>query len=156
MATKERSLDIFTLLDQIDRKNFDIWESLTEEQRKDFSPLVVMRWMSGSSSIRQTVFLNEIVNPVVFSLGDHKEFLMKLLTVCSSGEKKRYSWKNYKLSGSKNSKHAVELISSYYNLSLKEAEDSLKLFSPEEILELGELHGLQKDELRNLKKEVSK
>ena len=151
---KERALDIFALLGDIDRKKYDLWEGFTDEQKKEFSPLVTMRWMAGTTSPLQMIMLNELVNVTLFNIGgDHKEFMLKLLTVCSDGNQKRYTWSNYKTSGSKK-KQSVELIATHYNLSLKEAEDSLKLFTPEEIMELGEIHGLQKDELKALKKEV--
>ena len=151
---KQRSLDIFTLLEQIDRKNYSIWDSLTDEQKKEFSPLVTLRWMAGCSDPVQLIFLNEIVNPTVFTMGEHKEFLLKLLTVCSNGKPKRYQWINYKLGGSKKMKKSVELVMNHYRLSPKEAEDTRRLFSDEEILELAEAQGLQKDEIGELKKEL--
>lgn len=154
MAAKERALDIFQLLGQIDAKNYGIWDTLTPEQQKEFSPLVTMRWMSSCNDPFQLIMLNEIVNPTVFNLPDHKEFLLKLLTVCSNGKNKRYGWVNYKAGGTKKAKMSVQLIAEHYNMSLVEASDSVRLFSAAEIFELGEMHGLQKDELKNLKKEL--
>jgi hypothetical protein len=154
MAT-ERTLDIFNLLSEIDRKNYDLWDTLSENQRKEFSALVTMRWMAGTTDQRQLIFLNEIVNTSVFNIGEHKEFLLKLLTVCASGEKKRYNWINYKLgNGSKKTKLSIGLIMTHYRLSAKEAEDVVKLLSPVELMELGEMQGWQKQELKDLKKEV--
>jgi hypothetical protein len=154
MAIKEHALDIFKVLGELDRKNYNLWDKLTPEEQKGFSPLIAMRWMAGTTDQRQLVFLNEIVNMAVFNIGDHKELLMKLLAVCSSGETKRYSWINYQLKGAKKSKLSVNLIAEHYGMSLKDAEDTLRLFLPEEIMELGEAAGLQKDELKLLKKEV--
>lgn len=152
---KERALDVFQLLAQIDRKNYEVWDTLTDEQKKEFSPLVVMRWMAGTTDPVQIIFLNEIVNVSVFPLGDHKELLLKLLTVCSNGGTKRYSWINYKVSGGKKTgKLSTALIANQYNMSIKEAEDARRLFSPEEIMELAEIHGLQKEEIADLKKEL--
>jgi hypothetical protein len=151
---KERALDIFALLDQVDRKNYHIWDSLTEEQRKEFSPLVALRWMAGCTDPVQIIFLNELVNPTVFTFGqEKKELLLKLLTVCSNGKPKRYQWINYKMGGSKKMRRSVELIMNHYRMSPSEAEDSRRLFSEEEILELAEAEGLQKDEILELKKE---
>ena len=151
---KERTLDIFSLLDQIDRKNYHIWESLTEEQRKEFSPLIVMRWMMGCTDPYQLIMLNEIVNPVVFTMGeDKKEFLLKLLAVCSNGTPKRYQWINYKVGGSKKLKKSVELIATHYRLGPKEAEDTRRLFNESELVELAEAEGWQKDEIKELQKE---
>jgi len=151
---KEHTLDIFKVLGELDRKNYNLWDKLTPEEQKGFSPLIAMRWMAGTTDQRQLVFLNEIVNMTVFNIGARKELLMKLLAVCSSGETKRYSWINFKVSGAKKSKRSVELISEHYGMSLKDAEDTFRLFSPEEIMFLGEAAGLQKDELKLLKKEV--
>ena len=152
---KERALDIFQLLGEIDRKKFDLWDKLTEEQRKEFSPLITMRWMAGTTSQQQIILLNEIINVAVFNLPEHKELMLKLMTVCSDGSQKRYAWNDYKMAKGSKKKTAVDLIASHYNLSSKEAEDSLRLFTSEEILELGEMYGLQKDEMKLLKKEVS-
>jgi len=150
---KERALDIFMLLGEIDKKNYNVWDSLSEDQKKEFSALVTMRWMAGTTDERQIIFLNEVVNLAVFNLPDHRELLLKLLTVCSSGETRRYTWINYKLGGAKKNKKAVELIAEHYQMSLRDAEDTVRLFSPDEIMELGEDCGLQKDELKLLKKE---
>lgn len=152
--SKTRALDIFTLLGEIDRKNYGLWDTLSEEQKKEFSALVAMRWMAGTTDQRQIIFLNEIVNTAVFNIGDHKELLLKLLTVCASGGKRRYTWINFKVGGSKKIKRSVELVAEHYHMSNKEAEDTARLFSPQELMELGELQGLQKDELKELKKEV--
>ena len=153
MSAKERSLDIFVLLGEIDKKNYNLWDSLSEDQKKEFSPLVTMRWMAGTTDERQIIFLNEIVNTAVFNLGDHREFLLKLLTVCSSGDKRRYTWINYRLTSSVKNKRSIQLIADHYQMSLKDAEDTARLFSPLEIMELAEASGMQKDELKLLKKE---
>jgi hypothetical protein len=154
MAAKERALDIFMLLGELDKKNYYIWDALSEDQQKEFSALVTMRWMAGTTDQRQLIMLNEIVNTSVFSLPDRRELMMKLLAVCSSGDKKRYSWINYKLSSAKKNKMAIQLISEHYGMSIKDAEDTLRLFSADEIMELGEACGLQKEELQLLKKEI--
>src|SRR5574343_300988 len=113
-----------------------------------------MRWMAGTTDQRQIIFLNEIINLAVFNLPEHKELLLKLLTVCSSGKPKRYQWVNYKLTSTKKNKKSIELVSEHYRISLKEAEDAVKLFTPAELMEMAELQGFQKDELKELKKEV--
>jgi len=154
MSEKKRALDIFYLLGEIDRKNYTVWDTLTDEQKKEFSPLVTMRWMAGTTDQRQLIFLNELVNTSVFNLGDHKELLLKLLTVCSGGDKKRYQWINYKLTSNKKAKRAVELVAQHHRVSLREAGQLVKLYSPKELMELAESHGLQKEELRDLKKEI--
>lgn len=152
--SKERALDIFVLLDQLDRKNYELWETLTDEQRKEFAPLVVTRWMAGCDDAFQIVMLNEVMNIAVFPLGDRKSLLMRLLTVCSSGRRKRYKWVNFKTGGTKQCKRAIELIAATYHLSRSEAADTLKLFKPDELIALAEETGWQKDEIKELQKEL--
>ena len=150
----ERALDIFYLLGELDKKNYDLWNKLTEEQQKEFAPLVVMRWMAGTTDIHQLTLLNDLVNIAIFNLPEHKEFLLKLLTVCSSGKPKRYSWINYKISKKSKKKISIKLVADHYNLSISEAEDSIDLFSEDELLELAEINGFQREDIKNLKKEL--
>lgn len=151
---KEHKNDIFQVLDRLTRKDYHLWETLSEEQQKEISPLIIMRWMFGTSSEYQQVLLNELVNTTIFSIPDHKELMLKLLAVCSDGVSKRYKWVNYKNRSVKKQKLATQLIATEYQISNEEAVDTLKLFSKEEVLELAERHGWQKDELTNLKKEL--
>ena len=151
---KERALDIFHLLGEIDKKKYETWDNLTDEQKKELSPLIVMRWMAGTSDPFQLIMLNDLVNLAVFNLSDHKQFLLELLTVCSSGKPKRYSWVNYKLTAGSKRKLATQLVAEHYNFSLKQAEESVQLFSNDELLELAELQGWQKEDIKLLQKEL--
>lgn len=147
------SLDIFKLLSDIDRGNLDLWETLSEEEQKGFAPLIVMRWMSGYNDARQIIYLNELVNPVVFVLGKHPKLLMLLLTICSSKQPRRYSW--LKQSGNKKTnKVSNKLIMDYYSCSNKEAENYLKILTDEDIIIIAENLGVQKDEMAIVKREL--
>ena len=150
----DRKLDVFELLNKLDRKNYEIWDTLSADQKKEFSPLVTMRWMAGMTDPFQLFMLNEVLNPTVFELPKHKELLLKLLATCSNGNAKRYSWVNHKVAVIKKPKKSIELIAEHYRLSHVEAEDTIKLFSNDEILELAKEMGLQKDELKDLQAEL--
>lgn len=152
---KERALDVFQLLGQLDKKDYQIWDHLKDDQKKEFSALVTMRWMTGTSSAYQLVLLNELVNTTVFAMPEHKELMMKLLAVCSDGSQKRYGWVNYKMaSGSKKTKLAVKLIAARYDINESDAQDTLLHFNQEELIEIAESLGWQKDEISELKKEL--
>lgn len=150
---KERSLDIFDLLSKIDQKDLHIWEKLSDIQRKEFAPLVVLRWLRGTDNKTQLMLLNELINPVLFNIGNEKEFLLKLMSVCSIGGKKRYSWINSKTS-SKKQKLKLEVISKYCQISIKQSEEIHKIYSNDDIISMSEELGYQKDEISNLKKEL--
>lgn len=60
MATKKQvskdekfqdiELDLFSTIDSMDKKNYDLYDSLTEEQRKKFVPYMMTHWMSQVKS----------------------------------------------------------------------------------------------------------
>lgn len=152
---KERALDLFQLLGQIDRKDYHIWQSLTSEQQKEFSAYMTLMWMAGTTDPFQILMLNEVVNTTLFSLPEHRELMLKLLAVCSNGQSKRYTWVKYKLGGNGTKvKLAIKLLMEHHRYSEKEAEDVYPLYSTAELIELAESQGWQKDELKDLAKEL--
>lgn len=156
--TTERTykLDLFGLLSKLDRKQYDLWKSYSEEERKEISPLIIMRWLSGTNDKRQIVFLNEIVNQVVFQLGtEHKELLLKLLAIANSGTPRRYFWQKQKTTASekRGAKRSVAVVEQYYQCSPKEAKEHLRLLEKEDIIQICESLGMQKEEIQLVKKE---
>lgn len=149
---KEFALDIFQLLGNIDKGNLAIWPTLTEEQRKSFAPLVVMRWMSGTSDDRQIIFLNEFVNKMVFTIGNHKELMMQLLAVSSSKQPRRYQWLAAKSGGKKHK--GMDVVCEYYGYGIRDAKEALKVLTNDDIIEMAEELGYQKDQIAKLKKEL--
>lgn len=145
-------LDIFKLLGDINSpKAGDIYEKLSDDERKGFAPLVVMRWMSGTSDERQIILLNEFVNPYVFPLGKHPHLLMQLLQVASSKTSKRYAWLGIK--SKKKQVEAYRVIQEYFELSARETK-TYSLPPAEELLKMAEELGWQKDEISKLQKEL--
>jgi hypothetical protein len=145
-------LDIFETLGKIDnRRSGDIYSKLSESERKGFAPLVVMRWMSGTSDERQILMLNEFVNPMVFTLSSHPQLLMQLLQVASSKQSKRYTWLGVK--SQKKNVESFEVIKQYFGISSREAK-TYSLPPSEEILQMAEELGWDKDKITKLKKEL--
>jgi hypothetical protein len=150
--TRKFSLDIFDLLGQLNNPRAgDIYSKLSEDEKKGFAPLVVMRWMSGTSDQRQIMMLNEVVNPYVFALGKHPPLLMQLLQVASSKTSKRYQWLGIK--SKKKNQQAMAVVAEYFDMSKREVR-LLDPFPPEEeVMQMAEELGWQKEELAKLKKE---
>jgi len=147
-------LDIFDLLGRLnDPKAGDIYSKLSDEERKGFAPLVVMRWASGTSDARQIMMLNEFVNLNVFTLGKHPHLLMMLLQAANSKTNKRYNWLGIK-SKKKNS-GALRVIQEYFEMSEREAKLLNPLPSDAEIMKMAEELGWDKDEISKLKKEAA-
>lgn len=149
---KERALDIFWLLGQLDRKNFNLWSELTEEQRKEVSPYVILRWLMGTDEPEQLIKLAELANSSLFDLADKKELMLMVLAASTVGGPKRYSWVTPK--GAAKSGRAVQLIAQTYRMPLKHATDVRPLFAAADIVALAEAQGWQKDELKDLQKEL--
>jgi hypothetical protein len=89
MATAK--LDIKRELHGVDHKVYDFYEKLTDEEKKVFSPYILMRYVSNVQADRdvQEHFLeatNEFVNKNHWVLSkNHKALLWKLFAACGVG-----------------------------------------------------------------------
>jgi hypothetical protein len=147
-------LDIFGLLGKIDKSSSgDIYANLSDDEKKGFAPLVVMRWMSGTSDERQIMMINSFANPLIFNLGKHPHLLMQVLQVCSSKTFKRYQWLGIK-GGNKKNNEALKVVSEYYEMSMREVK-LLDPFPPaSEVLAMADELGYDKDAIKKLEKEL--
>jgi len=153
---KTHKLDIFQTLTSISRKNQEYYSNLSEEEKKGFMPLVVERWLTGTRDARQVYFINELVNPFVFSLANHKPLLYKLMTICTSGKSGRYNWTKALSKKSSSTPIAISCIKQYYDYSTLHAIDALPLLSNDDILLIAEDLGKQKEDIAKLKRELKK
>jgi hypothetical protein len=89
MATAK--LDIKRELSAVDHKNYDFYDKLTDDEKKAFSPYILMRYVSNVQGDRDTQewFLemtNELVNKNHWTLSkDHKPLLWKLFAGTGTG-----------------------------------------------------------------------
>ena len=151
---QKHKLDIFRVIENIDLKNQDFFAGLTEEEKKAFHPLVVMRWLTGTRNPAQIVFINSVVNPYVFDLANHKELLYKLMVVCSTGTKQRYSWTKSKKVSTRPISERV--VAETFSMSLNHARDALVLLDRDTIVEYAQCLGYQQEELMKLDKDLNK
>lgn len=88
MAAK---LDIKRELNAVDRKNYSFYDNLTDEEKKAFSPYILMRYTSnvqGDSDIQEWFLetTNEFVNKNHWILSkNHKPLLWKLFAATGVG-----------------------------------------------------------------------
>lgn len=150
----KHKLDIFHVLSKISTKDREFYSKLNEEEQKAVVPLVVMRWLSGTKDMRQIIFLNELVNPVVFSFTRHKELLVNLLTVSTSGRSQRYFWNKANTSKKHSYPTSVGVVGEYYRYSSREAAEALPCLTADDVLDLAEQLGRQPDEIKTIKKEM--
>jgi hypothetical protein len=103
MGTKSKKdyndpLAIHNEMAAFDRKEYDYYDRLTEDQKKQFSPYILMRWGStveGNNDISKyyAVAANEYVNTSLWSLSKHKK--LQWLTCCTVSPgigKQRHYW----------------------------------------------------------------
>lgn len=151
---KQYKLDLFGFLSNVSRKNEKFYKTLSEEEIKEVSPLIMMRWLSGTNDARQIYFLNELVNPFVFTLGKHKELLVGLMTLCSSGRDQRYKFPKAKSKKTSKTPKAVEVIKEFFSYNTIDALEVLSMISNDDILSFAEQLGRQPPEITAIKKEL--
>lgn len=149
----ERKLDIFRILNEIDNKNVKFYSSLTDEEQKAFFPVVVVRWLTGTYNKQQVYFINELVNPFVFSLYKHPQLIYYLMTICTNGKPQRYVW-NKTQSKSPTHSLTVKAIQQYFGYNSRDANKAIPLLNPEDIVSMAENLGWQDDELNKMRKEL--
>lgn len=151
---KQYKLDLFNFLKHLSKKNVKFYGTLSEEEIKEISPLIIMRWMSGTSDARQVYFLNEIMNPFVFSLGKHKELLVNLMTICASGREQRYKFNKIKSKKTTRSPKCVAVIKEMFSYNTIDALEAFSMISNDDVLSFAEQLGRQPTEITAIKKEL--
>ena len=144
-------LDIFDVLKHIDKRDVAFFDSLSDEDKKQFVPLLTMRWLSSGTNL-QTELTNSVVNPMVFRMYKHPGVLYKLMVACSDGKSRRYQWIKKK-SKDKSCPVSAEVISIYYQCSKKEAARFKNMLTLEDVLDMGESLGYDSDQLKKIKAE---
>ena len=163
-AKREYKLALFPLLRNISTKNVGYYNTLSEESIKEFTPLVLMRWLTGCNdgknlSARQIFFLNELVNPYAFAFqgtidNNHKKLLYNLMTICTSGRDCRYKFNKTKGKRTSSMPKATAVIKEAFGYNNRDAHDAIALLSDEAIVDMAEQYGMQEAELKLLKKEL--
>jgi hypothetical protein len=150
----ERRLDLFKLLGEISKKNITYYETLSEQEVKEFIPFVVQRWLSGTTNKQQIYLLNEIVNQCIFNLGNqHKKLLFDLLTIACSGRSQKYYWNKLPTKTVNSKPVSLDVICQYYNYSKKQGTEALALMSYDDVVYCAEELGKQEEDINKISKE---
>jgi hypothetical protein len=120
MATAK--LDIKRELNAVDRKVYDFYDNLTDEEKKAFSPYILMRYTASVQGDRDTQewFLemtNEMVNKHHWTLSkNHKPLLWKLFAATGTGAT---AYHPYLASGKKEKANKIEKLIAEINPAMK-------------------------------------
>lgn len=143
-------VDLFKVLGEINNGTSDYYTKLTSDEQKTLHPLVITRWMSGTSDPVQLLLLNSTSNRYNFALANHKPLLMDMLLLARR-KGARYRWHP----GTKKQTHSatlIKLFQQYYRCSRKEAEMYSKTVTDKDVLsEMARYLGWQDDEITKLK-----
>ena len=100
MATQK--LDLKKTLKALDKRDLNFYNNLTDEEKKAFSPYLIMRYGATVQSSNpdelhlHILGVNEMVNMNFGVLTKHKGLFWKLLAMCGSGKIQFHPWINYK------------------------------------------------------------
>lgn len=160
MTAQKKKLDIFKLLEAVDKRDINFYSNLTPEEKKGFAPIVAMRWLSAVKGRNEEneYYLhvtNDRVNKHMWNsdLSKHPELIYKTMALCGLGKKMGHEWiKGF--SREKQSKF-VEFLKVYYPTASKnELEYLIQINSAAQLTELVNDSGLQDDEIKVLVKEI--
>jgi hypothetical protein len=116
------SLDIKKELHGVDMRDKDAFNNWTDEERKSFSPYILMRYVSnvqGDEDVQEwfVEMTNELVNKNHWTLSkNHKGLLWKLFAGCGTGTK---AYHPYLAAGKKQKAVKVEKLLAELNPSMK-------------------------------------
>lgn len=95
MTKSPPKLDIFKVLDAVDRRDFEFLSKLTEEARSGFAPVVAMRWASavdGPLAEYAILATNKMANLHFFDLYDHPDLQYRLIASTGTGRRCKHYW----------------------------------------------------------------
>lgn len=154
MTATKYKLNIFDVLGKLSKKNSAFYDNLSDEEQKALQPLVVMRWLSGTSSMRQVFFLNELVNHLIFELTDHKKLLVQMLSVCTDGNFTKYQWKKTLSKKGSSMPVSTGVIKEYFTYTTVQAKESMPMLTDDDIIDYADQLGRQPDDIKTIKKEL--
>jgi hypothetical protein len=151
MAAK---LDIKRELTAVDRKDYDFYDNLTDEEKKAFSPYILMRYTSnvqGDRDIQEwfVEMTNERVNKNHWDLSkNHKGLLWKLFASTGAGVP---AYHPYLAAGKKEKANKIEklLCELYPTMKMNEIKMLAAKMDKEDIKELFDKMGFDKKQRKD-------
>ena len=123
------------------------WESLTDMDKKSFSPFIINRWLSMNLDLLPII---NILQKYTIGLLSPKEVYKLYLDFLP----KKKTFDKY-VKGKKEGKYNKELLqylSKWYGVSYREVQDYLEILPKQEVLDILMKYGLTDKEAKNLLK----
>jgi len=156
MATKINKLPLKDILAAIDMNAKNVWEDLSDDERKQVSFYLLNRYASaikGNVQDKQLQILktNQYYNKNFFALTKHKKLLWYLLCMTANAKKniRYHEWIGYKFKTSPGQAKAIKFLEKLYPTK-KHDEISLlaKINSSKELKLLAEDFGMTKEQIK--------
>jgi hypothetical protein len=141
-------LPLNTVLAALDRKDYDFYDQLDQEHKKQISPFLLNRYMSivkGDETISSYYLLstNQKVNITYFELAKHPKLIWQLLCSVSPGMgTKFHQWVGHKKKEKNTTKGRLSVLENMHpNMKRDELHQLADMYTDKEIKELQKQHG---------------
>ena len=156
----KHKLDLTKLLEALDRRDFSFYSKLTDEEKKGFTGIVALRYMSsvpdnGSDLSEYFIGTANEANLHFWNseMTKHPELQYMLLAMCGLGTKQWHPW--IKGPAKKKKSKILTILKKYYpTANDEELEFFLSINSKDELLEIAQMLGYQDDEMKDIKKQI--
>jgi hypothetical protein len=148
LTKKSYRNNIFDLLARLDRGEEDFWHLMSDEEQKDFQPWLIQRWLSS----QKLELVNEITNPLIGNMD--KEMVWKLFCAIGIPGTRKYKFPKAPRSSSYKNDPIIGILAAEYRCSRRTAKEYRVLHTDEEIIEMAEGQGMDKDEVKKIKKRL--
>ena len=150
-----QKLNLDATLQALDNKDLGYWDRLSVEEKKLYSPFILMRYMSSlspQSPMQSYAVLatNDLVNLGFFSLGKHPELQHKLMCLAGTGRKQYRPYVGAKNAKSKTRVVDEFLLGLYPSINAEELMLLKSQLDKESLKQLGKDAGLSDSELKEL------
>lgn len=139
------------MLAAIDRKDKGFYSRLNDEQKKEFSAWLCMRWASATTTYSEQYMLmvNDFVNQNFNDLKNHPELQWKLMTLAGVGRTVRHEWIKPPKKTKKNK--VQEFVSNLYpHFNDEELTLFLSINTKDQLKDLAKEHGFDDKEIKEI------
>ena len=142
MSQAKKSKTIFEHLSGIKEKKTS-WESLSDMDKKSFSPFIINRWLS--MNLELVGLVNELQPFTIGQLSPRDTYKLYLDVL----PKKKTFDKYVKSKGkSKYNDNVLQYLSTYFEVSHREVKDYLEILPKDEVIEIISKFGVDKKEIK--------
>lgn len=124
--SKTRKLDIKDVLAAIDNRDFDFYSKLSDEQKGEFSPFVIMQFLSGHDSYSLEM-VQELINKNFSIKSKNHELFFKLCCVMGDKKKKFHPYTKPPRANRKKSESVLVLLLTEYRNEVISEEEAIML-----------------------------